>query len=304
MTDIATAPPPASAAVPTDLDRCLDCGAERLGDYCHDCGQHHIDDRLTLRLVWREFAERFLKFERGLPVTAKLAVLDPGRLAREYVSGRRRRYVNPVSFLLIGSAIAVLLIPLYASAERLMNDPGLSMASPESGAAVGFDIGVRMGGGDPSAVSAEEREAILAQAAESQAEGLSAYLATVSQLYSVFSVVLALALAGFLKLFFSGRARSDTFAETLVLGLFFAGMYTALSAIVASAIAQVGGPLTVGMVATTLLLVVGAAWSAAGFYGRTWGNAALGALSGVAALAVYMVSVMVIALPVMIIKML
>ena len=102
---------------------CLDCGAPRLGDYCHGCGQRHADDRLTLRSVWRDFAERFLKWERGLPATVRMALLDPGRLAREYVAGRRRRYVNPVSFLILGATVAVLLIPLYASQERMMSSP-------------------------------------------------------------------------------------------------------------------------------------------------------------------------------------
>lgn len=120
----------------------------------------------------------------------------------------------------------------------------------------------------------------------------------------MFSVIQALAFAAFLKVFFGGRPRADTFAETLVLGLFFAGTYAALTAVVASAIALVGGPISVGQVATISLLIAGAAWAAAGFYGRTWGNAALGALSGVLALVVYIVSLMVISIPIMFVKML
>ena len=294
----------AAVADTAEPDRqCLDCGAPRLGDYCQDCGQYHRDDRLTLRSVWRDFAERFLKFERGLPATVRRAVTDPGGLARDYVRGRRRRYVNPVSFLLLGSALAVLLIPLYGSAERLMGDPSIPGNRPGA-AAVGFDLGVQIAGGDPSQITPEERARIIAESQERQAEFFPAYLSTVNQLYSVFTVVLALAFAGFLKLFFSGRPRTDTFAETLVLGLFFAGTYAALSSVVASGVALAGGPLAVGMAATTALLVGGAAWAAAGFYDRSWGAAGLGAVSGVAALVVYMVSVMVIALPVVMVKML
>ena len=284
--------------LPADA-HCLDCGAPQTGRYCQDCGQQHLDGRLTLRSVWRDFAERFLKFERGLPATARLAVADPGRLAREYVRGRRRRYVNPVSFLLIGSAVAVLLIPLYASPERLLNDPGMG-AQP--GAAAGLDLGIRIAGGDPAAITPEQRERILAEAAARQAEFVPVYISTVNQLYSVFSVVLALAFAGFLKLFFSGRDQTDTFAETLVLGLFFAGTYAALSAIAASAVAQFDGTILLGMAVTTGLLVAGAAWAAAGFYHRTWGAAALGAVSGIAALVIYTVAIMAIALPIVILK--
>ena len=297
---------PSASAADEDAaaEVCLDCGAPRLGDYCHACGQHHADDRLTIRSVWRDFAERYLKLERGLSATARRAVLDVGGLAQDYVRGQRRRYVNPVSFLLIGSAIAVLLIPLYASTERLLNDPRMSPETQTDQANLGIDIGARIFGEDPSKITPEERARIAAESAERMGEFVPAYLSTVSQLYSVFSVILALAFAGLLKLFFSGRPRTYTYVETLVLGLFFAGSYTALSAVVASAVAQVGGTVNVGLAATTALLIVGAAWAAAGFYGRTWGNAALGALSGLVAFVVYLVSVMVIALPVVVVKML
>ena len=283
------------------VDCCLNCGAERLGDYCHGCGQHHRNDRLTLRSVWRDFAERFLKWERGLPATVRLAVLDPGRLARDYVSGRRRRYVNPVSFLLLGSALAVLLIPVYGSAERMINDTSM-LGNTEESAAMSYDLGLRMAGADPASVPPEVRAQSIAEAQAMQAEFVPAYIAIVNRLYSVFSIVLALALAGMLRFLFSGRPRSDTFAETLVLGLFFAGTYAALSSLVASGIALADGPITLGLGVTTALMVVGAAWAAAGFYGRTWGNAALGALAGVIALVAYTVAIVVVALPIVFIQ--
>ena len=287
------APPPAGGA------DCLDCGAPRLGEFCHRCGQHHLNDRLTLRVIWRGFAERFLKLERGLLATARLAFLNPGRLAREYVGGRRRRYMNPVSFLLVGSAIAVLLMPLYGSPERLMGDasmPSQSQANIEAS----FDLGIRMAGGDPSELSAEEREQMVAEAMERNERFIPAYVETVAKLYSVFSVVLAFALAAFLRLFFSGRPKTYTFAETLVLGCFFAGAYAALTSVIASALAPFA-PVLVGSVVTTVVLIAGSAYAATGFYARSWGAAALGAVSGVAAFVVYMVVVMVVGFAVLLV---
>lgn len=285
----------APPALPS-LSACLDCGAPRLGAFCQECGQHHMDDHLTLRVVWREFAERFLRLERGLPATVRLALLDPGRLAREYVHGRRRRYVNPVSFLLLGSALAVLLIPLYASTERMTNDPSLPTHSRESVAA-SVDMGIRIAGGDPADMPAEERERIITESIENQEAFMTAYLTAVNKLYSVFSVVLALALAGSCKLFFNGRQPSYTFAETLVLGCFFAGTYTALTSVLASGMAPFV-PLMVSSAVTTLLLIGGAAYAATGFYGRSWSTVGLGAISGIAAFGVYMLSVVLMAIPV------
>ena len=282
---------------------CLNCGAERLGAYCQRCGQHHLDDRLTLRVVWREFAERFLKLERGLLATLKLALLDPGALARRYVGGERRRFVNPISFLLIGSAIAVLMIPLYASQDRIVNDTSMPTVAQDSTArAAQFDLGVRLAGGDPSELSADERAEAIQRSVEAQEEFLPLYLSTMQQLYSVFSIVLALALAGWFKLFFAGRTPSYTFAETLVAGCYVAGIYLLLSATIASLLAPFA-PILGGTIVSALLLLGLAALAARGFYERTAGAAALGALSGALALVAYMVTVVVVAIPVVIVKM-
>ena len=297
-----TAAPPASEPAPPSErggEDCLDCGAPRLGAFCHRCGQHHLDDRLTLRVIWRGFAERFLKLERGLLATARLAFLDPGRLAREYVGGRRRRYMNPVSFLLVGSAVAVLLMPFYGSVERIAGDTSMPAQSREDIEA-SIDFGVRIAGGDPAELSAEERERMVDEAIERNQTFIPAYIETVRRLYSVFSVVLAFALAAFLKLFFSGRPKTYTFAETLVLGCFFAGAYTALTSVIASGLAPFA-PILVGSVVTTAVLIAGSSYAATGFYGRSWGTAALGAVSGVAAFVVYTAAVLVVGFAVLLI---
>lgn len=303
MSEIAPAPPETTTpeAGPGVPSSCLNCGADRLGAYCHNCGQHHLDDRLTLRVVWREFAERFLKLERGLFATTKAALLDPGGLARRYVEGQRRRFVNPISFLLIGSALAVLALPLYASSERMASDPMMAAQSDTTRIAASVDLGIRMAGGDPSELTEAERTEIIAESVERQERFLPAYLSTVQQLYSVFSIALALALAGFLKLFFSGRERTYTFAETLVLGCYVAGIYVLLAAVLASAMAPFA-PLMAGTIVSAVLIVGLGALAARGFYERTAGTAALGALSGLLALVAYVVVVVVVALPIVVIK--
>lgn len=294
--------PKTAPALAPEAAACLNCGADRLGAYCHACGQHHLDDRLTLRVVWREFAERFLKLERGLLGTTRAALLDPGGLARRYVDGQRQRFVNPISFLLIGSAVAVLMLPLYASTDRMLNDP-MAAQTDSTQMMASMRTGFEMAGGDFEALTEAERAELGARAAEFQSSFVPTYLTTLQQLYSVFSIALALALAGTYKLFFSGRERTFTFAETVVAGCYAAGIYVALSAVIASAIAPFA-PLLAGTAVSVLLIVAVGALTAAGFYGRTVGNVALGALSGIVALAVYLVVVVVVAIPIVTIRML
>ena len=96
-----TGPPAAAAAV------CLNCGVGRLGDYCHACGQHHREDRLTLGGLARQVATQMLMMEQGLLHTVVAVARSPGALGRAYVSGRRRSYTNPLTFFLIAVGLRV-----------------------------------------------------------------------------------------------------------------------------------------------------------------------------------------------------
>ena len=84
-TPLAPDPPAVALAEPqaatADGDGCPCCEAARAGAYCHGCGQHYLDGPITLRLLARQFAERFLKLERGLSGRSSpcLAVPAPSR---------------------------------------------------------------------------------------------------------------------------------------------------------------------------------------------------------------------------------
>lgn len=88
-------------------ETCPNCDADRLDAYCQRCGQHYLDGRLTLGTLWSEFAERFLKLERGLGLTVRTLTVAPGRVCRRYVAGERKRYVSPLSYFVLGTAVVL-----------------------------------------------------------------------------------------------------------------------------------------------------------------------------------------------------
>jgi hypothetical protein len=102
-----------SAPEPTAVpERCPNCDTTRTGEYCHGCGQHYLDGRLTLRLLLRELAER-ITIERGLGRTVRDMTLDPGRAIGDYLAGTRRRYVGPFTYLFFGAALSVVAHRFY-----------------------------------------------------------------------------------------------------------------------------------------------------------------------------------------------
>jgi hypothetical protein len=94
---------------------CLNCGTPTPGNFCPACGQ--ANDNLhvsTWRLVGEFLADYFtadLKFFKSLlPLLVR-----PGFLTREYMAGRRVRYIAPLRLYLFVSFAYFFLLPFYTN---------------------------------------------------------------------------------------------------------------------------------------------------------------------------------------------
>lgn len=78
---------------------CGDCGAETSGRFCSNCGQPtHI--HRTLLHLGEEILHGVMHFDSRIWRTLPLLFLNPGKLTREWVHGRRTRYVSPLGMYL------------------------------------------------------------------------------------------------------------------------------------------------------------------------------------------------------------
>ena len=78
---------------------CSDCGAETSGNFCANCGQPTHVHRTLLHLG-EELLHGVMHFDARIWRTLPLLALNPGRLTREWVQGRRTRYVSPLAMFL------------------------------------------------------------------------------------------------------------------------------------------------------------------------------------------------------------
>ncbi|HVE79878.1 MAG TPA: DUF3667 domain-containing protein [Gemmatimonadaceae bacterium] len=99
---------PATIAVRPMGAVCLNCGTPLAGPFCGACGQRHREGRLTLRSVAEALVAQFLTVDRGLWLTIARLTTNPGAVIRDYITGRRRRYVGPVAYVFFGGAIVLL----------------------------------------------------------------------------------------------------------------------------------------------------------------------------------------------------
>lgn len=82
-----------------EVDPCLNCGAMRVGEYCHRCGQEG-DIHQSLKAFWHDLAHSVLHFEGKIWRTLPLLALYPGDLTRRYIAGERARFVSPMALFL------------------------------------------------------------------------------------------------------------------------------------------------------------------------------------------------------------
>ncbi len=86
--------------------------------HCPQCGQKANLHRFSLHEIFHEFLHAFTHADKGLLFLVKELALHPGRVAAEYVEGKRKKYYNPFNFLLICAALFVFSNKVFHSFER------------------------------------------------------------------------------------------------------------------------------------------------------------------------------------------
>ena len=104
--------------------RCRNCGALAPAVYCPSCGQETQLALPTARQFVKDAAGRYVALDGRLWRTLAALVFRPGFLTREYLAGRRRRYVRPARLFLVLSIAMFALFRLLVDVPHL-GDSGL-----------------------------------------------------------------------------------------------------------------------------------------------------------------------------------
>ncbi|HSX61563.1 MAG TPA: DUF3667 domain-containing protein [Tahibacter sp.] len=102
---------------------CRNCGAALHGPHCAHCGQKKAG-RIGLGSVRSEAWEKLRLFELDQLQSTLRLVVGPGKVARDYVYGVRKRHTHPLKLLLL--AIAVLLVVLAQT--RYLNSANVQVS--------------------------------------------------------------------------------------------------------------------------------------------------------------------------------
>ena len=140
---------------------CRNCGAEVTWNYCPQCGQA---TKLALPPAFafmRDAAGRYIRLDGRLLRSLHALLVKPGFLTREYLAGRRRRYVQPARLFVALSIMLFAVLRFSAGTpvieEATSNDPARNAAVVKGGGGtshLGFrvdpDLNVDLDTGMPS----------------------------------------------------------------------------------------------------------------------------------------------------------
>lgn len=108
---------------------CKNCGASTQGNYCQQCGQATHLHMPSAREFLHEFIAHYVALEGKLWKTLALLIAKPGMLTREYIEGRRVRYLEPLRVYLTFSIIFFALFKISGVEVARFEDPSPALAS-------------------------------------------------------------------------------------------------------------------------------------------------------------------------------
>lgn len=100
-----------------DAPPCRNCGAPAPAAYCPQCGQETQARLPKFTQFMREAAGRYVALDGRLWKTLGALLFRPGLLTREYLAGRRKRYIRPARLFLVTSLLLFAVLRIFVELQ-------------------------------------------------------------------------------------------------------------------------------------------------------------------------------------------
>ncbi|MFN8334913.1 MAG: DUF3667 domain-containing protein [Cyclobacteriaceae bacterium] len=91
------------------MTTCKNCANSFEGNYCPNCSQKADTHRFSVKHFAHEVFHAFTHADKGIFFLAKELFVRPGKVAREFNEGKRKKYFNPITYLLLVMALQIYL---------------------------------------------------------------------------------------------------------------------------------------------------------------------------------------------------
>lgn len=103
------------------METCVNCACESKGKHCPECGQRLSVKQVTFRGMISEFLSKWIGFDNQFGRTMLGLYTSPNSVITSYLNGNRVKYLGPLAYLVIMTALLILSFDLFGvKAEDFM----------------------------------------------------------------------------------------------------------------------------------------------------------------------------------------
>lgn len=100
-------------------EKCLNCGAELKGKYCHACGQEAIGKVPSIWKFIMVYINHTFVWDPRFFRTLKLLVLKPGQLTNDYFEGKHHSQEHPIKLNMFLLFVFITMFVFFSSPDKL-----------------------------------------------------------------------------------------------------------------------------------------------------------------------------------------
>ncbi|PQJ21136.1 DUF3667 domain-containing protein [Tenacibaculum sp. SG-28] len=93
--------------------KCISCDFDHYQKFCPNCGERSGVKKITVSSVWEDALLSITNTDKGILYTVKALLLYPKQFVTDYLSGRRKGILNPISFLVFAITLYLIVISFY-----------------------------------------------------------------------------------------------------------------------------------------------------------------------------------------------
>ena len=87
---------------------CINCQTETTTTHCPNCGQRMGVKRVTFKGIIQDFLSKWIGFDNQFGRTVLDMAINPGRVTDSYLKGNRTKYIGPLGFLVVMTALLII----------------------------------------------------------------------------------------------------------------------------------------------------------------------------------------------------
>jgi hypothetical protein len=92
---------------------CLSCNNDHNEKFCPDCGEKSGVKKITFGSTIEDALSGLINMDRGFLFNLKSLVLVPKKISFDYIMGKRKGILNPLSFLILSVSLYLLITSLF-----------------------------------------------------------------------------------------------------------------------------------------------------------------------------------------------